>query len=877
MERYLDLVARYPKWILSLLVVMTMYFGYMSLFLTEDSNPYLLSEDHPARRSILEMRQEFTGTYDSLMIAVFNKEGIFNKQSIKALFELTEASKTLHLANEKDIARVEKLIEKYSDHSELVDVLQSTLTLNLKPRTASTIRNLLLNINQYDLDPLDIKYLRVLAERIDPIRELAGMAATENVFLEPDGTLRASITLDHPERSPEFVKQHIMHNELMHMGVIDEAGTIGLIVVEVSVLQDDSEGQRRAYEAAHQIVETYRQNNPDFTDEVFIGGVPVFFAEQKRIMDADMITLFPTVLVIVTLVLAAFFRSFIGVVIPLANVVMCTVWTFGMMSMVGIPLDIITAALPVFLITICSSDAIHVMADYLNQKNQGLHQSNKEMVRVTMRLMASPVILTTLTTCLTFSVSTLTSISNLRNFGICMAFGMFVAMIISLLMIPAWLNLLSEKNKKYFINTSNRSKEYKISDYLISWMRPALEHRKLSLLVTLIVVIGLGYVASLVRIDDMGSAYFKPDNSYRISDDFINENVAGTSPGWIEIDTGRPDGALSSEVVHFIDQLERFIHQQENITFSYSIARYVRRINYVLNDMNPEHNRLPMVREFFTEVDEITGESYTLDVSGDDIIRQAVLMYENGGGSDLTNVLNEDFSKTVLLYTMNSTVSSDYERFLTRLRPWLEDNIPQGMSYTLAGNPVIWTAVLNELLAGQKLSIFLAFACVMLVMSLWFRSIRMGFAGTLPLAVTVVCYYAIMTVLDIELNIGTAIISFLVLGVVDYSVHYLVRTKIGLEQGFGLDDSLKLAMRHSGRSIIINVIVFSAGFIALLFSEFKPIVDLGTLVGLSLLISGVMSIYLITLLAPWLIPHQVADNQPGHTKKTVTALGYSSN
>jgi predicted RND superfamily exporter protein len=203
---------------------------------------------------------------------------------------------------------------------------------------------------------------------------------------------------------------------------------------------------------------------------------------------------------------------------------------------------------------------------------------------------------------------------------------------------------------------------------------------------------------------------------------------------------------------------------------------------------------------------------------------------------------------------MNTTVASDYQEFLDQLKPWLAENIPEGMHYQLVGSPVVWTAVLNEVLSGQLLSIFLAFICVIVIMGLWLRSWRMGLLGTLPLAITVIFYYATMTLFSIELNIGTAIISFLVIGVVDYSVHYLLRIQHGIKQGLSLDHALKLAIAHSGRSIIVNVIVFSVGFVALLFSEFRPIVDLGRLVGFSLLISGVMSIFIITLLAPWFIP-----------------------
>ncbi|AJR06545.1 transporter [Photobacterium gaetbulicola] len=851
MNSYINFVSKYAKSIILLLVLITGFFTYQISYLTEDSNPYLLPESHPARSSLLEMREEFTGTYDSILIALYNHDTIFNQESLNAIFSLTQSARKIMLADQSDIDRLALLKKQYPQHAELAALVAGVLAGELGQDDAAPVRQFVADGHGQSLSAADAKYLRVLAERLDPVREMAGMAATENVFLEPDGTLRASITLNHNDSNSADIQKAIMKNELMEMGVVDKLGHVGLVVIEVSVLQDDAEGQLRAYDAIRLLVDEYQAANPQLKDEVYIGGVPVFFAEQKKIMDRDLGTLLPAVMVLIALILIAFFRSGLGVAIPLVNVVMCTIWTMGAMAMVGIPVDLITSVLPVFLITICSSDAIHVMAEYYHQRRQ--EQSNKQAVVVTIRLMTAPVVLTTITTCLTFIISTTTSISNLQNFGLSMSFGMFVAMVISLLLIPAWLSLLKPKNQaKKQDNKPGDS--YLISRCLISIFKPVIAYRARFMVLTSVVLAGLVAMALQVSVDDMGSGYFAPDNEFRIADDFINGNVAGTSPGWIEIDAGEPGAALDYDTIMFVDKLEKFIHQQANITFSYSAARYVRRMNLVLNDMAPEYDRLPYREETFTDTDEETGLVEEVAISGQDIIRQSILMYENGGGSDLTNVLNEDFSKTVMLYTMNTTVASEFQAFLDVLIPWLEDNTPAGISYKLAGAPIIWTAVLDELISGQVLSIGLAFLTVVLTMSLWLKSWKMGLVGTLPLAATVVIYYATMAFFGIELNIGTAIISFLILGIVDYSVHYLLRTKHGVEQGLSIDDALLQALSQSGRSIIANVFVFSIGFIALLFSEFKPIVDLGTLVGLSLFISGIMSIYVITLLAPWLIP-----------------------
>jgi predicted RND superfamily exporter protein len=307
----------------------------------------------------------------------------------------------------------------------------------------------------------------------------------------------------------------------------------------------------------------------------------------------------------------------------------------------------------------------------------------------------------------------------------------------------------------------------------------------------------------------------------------------------------------------FVEKLDHFLESQPNVTYTYSMAKYVKRLNYVMHGMDPAFNRLPRETETMTTTDPETGAAFTETIPGDEIVSQAILMYENGGGSDLTNVLNSDYSKAVTMFTMNTTRASEYEELLKRLDVWLAANQPKDLTVVTGGSPVIWTGVLREIMNGQITSFVLALAAVTLTLMLWLRSWRHGILTALPLACTMVAYYGIMSLLRIDLNIGTAIISFLVVGIVDYSVHYLHRIKHEMAEGAELDTALLRAVRHSGRSIVFNVLVFSLGFLSLLASDFTPIVHLGALVALALVISGFMSLFLLAVLAPWFIHGEV--------------------
>lgn len=314
---------------------------------------------------------------------------------------------------------------------------------------------------------------------------------------------------------------------------------------------------------------------------------------------------------------------------------------------------------------------------------------------------------------------------------------------------------------------------------------------------------------------------------------------------------------VTLDSVRFIAKLDAFLEKESHVTFTYSVPKYVQRMNLVMHDMDPAYDRLPQEKETVSWQDPDTGTWQHETISGDDIVSQSILMYENGGGSDLTNVLNSDFSKAVTLFTMNTNKASEYEALLQRLDDWLKQNKPSGYQIKLGGSPVIWTGVLHEIIKGQLTSFILAYLAVTLVLIFWLRSWRQGLLASIPLAATMICYYGLMSSLGIDLNIGTAIISFLIVGIVDYSVHYLHRIDSAYKQGMALNESLLYAIRHSGQSIAFNVLVFSCGFMTLLFSEFRPIIDLGILVAMALSISGCMSLFLITLLAPTFL-------QPSH-------------
>lgn len=853
MKRYLDFVDRFAWLVLAVLLSLTIFFALQLPKLGMDSNPYLLSEDHPARKTILNMQKEFTGTYDAVLIAIHNKDGIFNRITLDASYDLTQSSRRIILANEADRATLRGLAETYAVQSpEFQSVATEILKGGLEQNDYSQAESLRELGEALPLRADERAFLYFFPNRINPIKEMAGLAATENI-VNREGTLIVHYSLNDKATSPQTVREEVMGNAMMVGGAVSSDEKVTLVVVELFIKQEDAEGQLRAYDTFRRMLDDYAAQHPEFLKEndVHIAGVPIFIAEQKKLMDRDLATLLPVVIGVVTTLLIVFFRRPLGVLLPLMNVVMSTVWTLGLMALLNVQMDLITSVLPVFLITICGADAIHMMSEYYAQRASGL--TAREAVRRMMILITSPVILTTLTTVAGFLFSTTTNISSFRSFGIFMAIGLVNAQLISLLLLPAWLGSFGQGWMRPSMTgtaAGRHAPQAWLSNVLERCFRMLLKHRPPMFVAFVLVLAAFGYLATRIHVEDAGSSYFAESNQFRLADEFINSHIAGTSPGWISVGKPGERSMATLEQVAFIDKLDTFLESQPNVTYTYSLAKYVKRMNLVMHDMDPTYDRLPKAAEVVTSTDPEAGKGVNETIAGDDLVSQAILMYENGGGSELTNVMNREFSKAATLFTMNTTRASEYQDFLDKLDTWLKQNKPKDVNVVIGGTPVIWSGVLREIIKGQLTSFILALAAVTVVLILWLRSWRHGLLTALPLACTMIFYYGAMTLLDIDLNIGTAITSFLVVGIVDYSVHYLYGIKAALSEGLELDDALVHALQHSGRSIVFNVLIFSLGFLSLLASEFTPIIYLGGLVALALSVSGFMSLFLISLLAP---------------------------
>jgi len=180
-------------------------------------------------------------------------------------------------------------------------------------------------------------------------------------------------------------------------------------------------------------------------------------------------------------------------------------------------------------------------------------------------------------------------------------------------------------------------------------------------------------------------------------------------------------------------------------------------------------------------------------------------------------------------------------------------NFPPNARVIIGGGVTYEMAITDLIFNSQIISIIISVFIVFLIMAHSNKSLIAGFIGAVPLALAILCNFAVMGFLGIKLNLGTALISSLAVGIgIDYTIHFIEFFKHEYQSGG--DDFLRRTFIGCGKAIIINALSVGAGFGVLALSQFKIIAELGLLIALNMLITAFVSLTVIPALLTTIKP-----------------------
>ena len=801
--------------------------------LKNDPTPWLLSKTHPARVNLDELRENYTGSGDNIFILLEAEETIFNPDTLGRIKKITTVFESIILIQEKDI----KALNAFSKTIEgspvqiLNEMLKGTISAD-SWEDFEALEEALRTSGQWS--GKTETFLNTITAKLSPIAEVTSLANTDNIKASSDGLDINPIYDEIPTTAAEIniIKKNVTGNRLLKDILYTDDLKYTSIVIEQSFEDSDTENQYLLYERVKSILE----NEVTGPEAHYISGMPVASATLGHTIQVDSNRLFPIVLGLVILCLFLSFRMVMGIVTPVVVVLLSLVLTLALKVLFDVPINVITTTLPVFILSIGVADGIHIFSEYRDNILKGL--SKKEAITKTIEEMTSPVVMTSLTTAAAFWALSITEIVQLKHFGLFIAAGTLIAMVFSLVFIPALIVVLpgvskfKETKKEPFIDKVLTGILTKISNFAIT--------RPLQVVVaTLVIVIISAYGATKVVVDNNNIKYQMDNSPLVVSTEKINAKAAGSSVLSILVeDRNKSESPFTQPVnLQAIAALSEYIEAKPEVGKVAGLAELIKRIYFVLNEENPAFDRIPGKIEYAYDGRE---------VSGSDMVSQLLLLYENAGGDILSDVVASDYSTINIPVILKVNSSLTIKALMDDIELQAKIILPENLTLSFSGSANTMVAATSEIVSGQITSLGISFLLIFLMLIYTFRSFVIGITAMMPLLTTILINFGIMGYVGIPLDIGTAVISSIVIGIgVDYSIHYLKRMREYTDRGYSFNEAIRETVRHSGKAIMSNAFTVGTGFIAMLFSILTPLVTMGWMITVTMFVSAVSTIVLL--------------------------------
>lgn len=641
--------------------------------------------------------------------------------------------------------------------------------------------------------------------------------------------------LPQSEAEIKELRENVEANKMISGRIVAEDGSAALIMAELKGGEND---RLELYQKVQEIVEPYKSGS----EKIYIAGQPVVEGTLAHLMPRDMQKMIPIVIFIIILVLFLTLQSFKSTLLTMLVVLFSTIWAFGLMSALKIPVYAVSTMIPVMLIALGVADGIHLLS-HLNEEIKAEPEKDKlKLIKDMQRKLWKPVVMTSITTAAGF-LSLLTSdVLPIRYFGLFTAFGVISAMFFSLIMIPAGLKVLGLPNLKIKKN-EKKTAEKKFFHKLSKFVR---ERRKAVVIITIIITILAAYGASKIWIDSSMLSKFNKDEDIIRADHFINQNFGGTTQLNLIFKAEESDKFKNPKYLKDIWELQKQLEENQLVGRTYSLNDYLRRINKVMNEDREEFNRVPDSR---------------------DLVAQYLLLYSmSGDPEDLDRLIDYDYRQLHLQLSLKTDRSQEIKSIIAEIEEFTANSSLNEFKVEFAGSAYTNMIFTGLILEGQILSLAISLVGVFLLLSLLFKSFAAGFIGVMPIAVTAAVNFGLMGGLGVSLNTTTALISSIAVGMgIDYAIHLLSRYQYYGIRGFSRAETADKAINLSGRAITFNAVVVIAGFMVLTFSKFPPNRELGWLVSTALFVSLIgtltLAVALIDLIKPKFIFNKRKDDK----------------
>jgi len=169
-----------------------------------------------------------------------------------------------------------------------------------------------------------------------------------------------------------------------------------------------------------------------------------------------------------------------------------------------------------------------------------------------------------------------------------------------------------------------------------------------------------------------------------------------------------------------------------------------------------------------------------------------------------------------------------------------------GSVVELTGGPIVRQEGLNAVSRALQYSLPIAVILCFLIAALFMRSVRFAAVSIVPILITVALLYGFMELAGYSINIVTATIGAVSIGIgIDFAIHFTMRYREELQNGDSLEGAVRRTGEGTGIALLSSAVSSAAGFFILAFAPMPMFASYGLLTAVMISMAAIATLLVL--------------------------------
>ncbi|MBG6133703.1 putative RND superfamily exporter protein [Aquimarina sp. EL_43] len=593
-----------------------------------------------------------------------------------------------------------------------------------------------------------------------------------------------------------------------------------------------------------------------------VGNAPLAY-EQQAIAIKEAGPIYLGLLLIISILLWFFIRSFSAVAWSLLIVIISAAWTVGLAGWLEVEVTVFLMLTIMLILTVGVCDAAHIFSGYVYFRNQG--NDRKIAIQKVFASTNKAIVLTAFTNIIGMLACFLIPIPRIQVFGIMSAAGVAFACILTIFFLPLLLDVWApgrentQRKKKFRLSTGKYLPNFSMFlQKKLNSVPSIVQKNPIGIIVLFLLVLGINiYGVTVLKIDTNIANQFVEGSPYRESADIIDEKMMGSLNMEIYLDLSKANAFENPFVLNTIDKLQRKLETKYNdvVVRTSSLVEVVKKANKTLNEEKEEMYTIP---------------------DNQNALSQTLFLFNLANPEDRRKQVSDNYSKShisVQLYNVGSLkylkvyegMQKDIDEAVTMLKQQYPDT-----KVSITGALPMNMRFVQVIASNGLQDIIMVLIAVTIVLIFVFGSIQGGLIAIIPNLIPSMLTLGLLGLTGRSVDIDILLLLPVVVGIsVDDTVHFISHYRDKLM----IDGDIKKALYHTikevGQAVTFTSLILGLGFGILSFSAMEGTANVGKFGSIAIFSALMCDLFLLPALILVFKPKFQKKGKPKFQRKMV--------